>query len=62
MAHEIGHLLLAESSHSPAGLMRAAWDKEDLRALMRGRLSFTAPQAQRMASMATKRVEERAQH
>jgi hypothetical protein len=59
MAHEIGHLLLAESSHSPAGLMRAAWDKEDLRALMRGSLSFTARQAQRMTSMTAKRVEER---
>jgi hypothetical protein len=59
-AHEIGHLLLAESSHSPAGLMRAAWDKEDLRALMRGSLSFSDAQAQRMASMAARRVEVRA--
>jgi hypothetical protein len=60
MAHEIGHLLLAESNHSPTGLMRAAWNKKDLKALERGSLTFSDVQARRMASMAAKRVGERA--
>jgi hypothetical protein len=33
MAHEIGHLLLGVNSHSPEGLMRAAWEPWDIRAL-----------------------------
>jgi hypothetical protein len=33
MAHEVGHLLLG-SKHSPRGLMRGSWDKEDIRAAL----------------------------
>ena len=32
IAHELGHLLLATTAHSEAGLMRAAWTKDELRA------------------------------
>ena len=44
MAHEIGHLLLPYG-HSATGLMRAEWDRKDLRLAVHGRLNFTAEQA-----------------
>jgi hypothetical protein len=31
IAHELGHLLLASNTHSPLGLMRAVWSREELR-------------------------------
>ena len=31
IAHELGHLLLATTSHGPAGLMRALWSQEEVR-------------------------------
>ena len=31
IAHELGHLLLATTSHGPVGLMRALWSKEEVR-------------------------------
>jgi len=36
MAHELGHLLLGTNSHSPAGIMRANWDREHVRRAFRG--------------------------
>jgi hypothetical protein len=60
MAHEIGHLVLAEARHSPAGLMRAQWDKSDLKAVGRGRLGFDHSQARHLVFMAQKRAQERA--
>ena len=59
MAHEIGHLLLAEPGHSSAGLMRANWDKAEMESMGRGRLTFSKPQASRVRSMAEKRAGER---
>ena len=56
LAHEIGHLLLAENSHSETGVLRAEWGDEDLRLLACGRLSFTPEQAARMVSLVTQRV------
>jgi hypothetical protein len=44
-AHEIGHILLHDSSHSSAGLMRARWSADDLRAAAQGRLLFSQQQA-----------------
>ena len=41
MAHEIGHLLLP-SGHSAAGLMRADWNPDDLRAAVRGDLNLSS--------------------
>jgi len=43
MAHEIGHLLLGPG-HSPAGIMRAEWTREDLDRAARNELSFTPQQ------------------
>ena len=45
MAHEVGHLLLPHG-HSATGLMRASWDRQDLRLALRGRLKFSAEQAE----------------
>jgi hypothetical protein len=59
MAHEIGHLLLAEPGHSSVGVMRANWDKGDLKMLARGRLIFTNSQVERIALMARKRINRR---
>jgi hypothetical protein len=45
MAHEMGHLVLPRSAHSPSGIMRPAWDGDDLRHVASGSLQFTAVQA-----------------
>lgn len=47
-AHEIGHLLLGNNSHSSTGIMRAHWDKEDLERAERRQLLFTEEQGQTM--------------
>lgn len=44
MAHEMGHILLPYPAHSPLGIMRAAWDGDDLRDIASGSLAFTAAQ------------------
>jgi hypothetical protein len=44
MAHEMGHLLLPQYSHSARGLMRAQWSREDLELAQYGRLGFTPEQ------------------
>jgi hypothetical protein len=44
MAHEMGHLVLPRSAHSPSGIMRPAWDGDD-RHIASGSLQFTAEQA-----------------
>ena len=44
-AHEIGHLLLGSNSHSPLGLMRGSWSRQDLQRATGGELLFTASQA-----------------
>jgi hypothetical protein len=56
LAHEIGHLMLAENSHSGTGVLRAQWGDEDLRMIARGRLWFTPEQAARMVSLAKERI------
>jgi hypothetical protein len=56
LAHEIGHLLLAENSHSGTGVLRAQWGDEDFRTIARGRFWFTPDQATRMVSLVTERL------
>jgi hypothetical protein len=56
LAHEIGHLLLAENGHSGTGVLRAQWGDQDLRMIACGRLWFTPEQASRMASLVAERV------
>src|SRR5262245_39888329 len=45
IAHEVGHLLLPRGTHGPAGLMRARWRMEDLRAAVQGQLGFSESEA-----------------
>ena len=45
IAHEIAHLLLPSGDHSPLGLMRAGWDRDDFGRAERGQLRFTAEEA-----------------
>ncbi len=48
MAHELGHVLLRSSEHSPTGLMRARWDRASwIRAAVAG-IRFDREQARRM--------------
>ena len=44
IAHEIGHLLLGSDSHSPTGIMKGKWSKEELQGAGWGRLVFTPQQ------------------
>jgi len=45
IAHEIGHLLLGTTSHSPSGLMCADWKTQELKLAARSQLRFSADQA-----------------
>jgi hypothetical protein len=48
IAHEIGHLLLATSSHARTGLMRARWTREELRGVKPANWDFSRPEANQM--------------
>jgi hypothetical protein len=52
MAHELGHLLLGTNSHSPSGLMRAHWTREDLTNAS-GNLRFSEEQCLKIRSRLT---------
>jgi len=45
IAHEVGHLLLPDSRHSPDGLMRARWTRDDFYRADQGQLLFSTEQA-----------------
>jgi hypothetical protein len=45
LAHEIGHLLLGEHSHSRNGLMQAHWQFEQLQKIAMGNLLFDSKEA-----------------
>ena len=53
MAHELGHLLLGTNSHSPSGLMRAHWTREDLTNASVGSLRFSKEQGLKIRSRLT---------
>jgi len=44
MAHEIGHVLLGTTEHSPAGIMKARWSKADFQVAGLRFMNFTALQ------------------
>jgi hypothetical protein len=46
MAHEVGHVLLSAPGHSSTGIMRPAWDGDDIRRIVGGSLSFTPAQTE----------------
>lgn len=47
-AHELGHLLLGSRSHSQVGIMQPVWERDSVRKLEMGMLSFTPNQARLM--------------
>jgi len=48
VAHEIGHLLLGLESHSPRGIMRGGWHREDFELAAQGGFVFTPEQSEKM--------------
>jgi len=56
MAHEIGHLLLGTPEHSSRGIMRARWEREDLRDAARRCLVFNSEQAEKMRANVRSRM------
>ena len=50
IAHEIGHLLIPEAGHSPAGLMRARWQRDDFERADQGLMRFSAEQTALIAA------------
>ena len=59
LAHEIGHLLLGEGSHSGKGIMRTPWRKQEMDDAAKGRLGFSVKQAKRMRADLLARVAKR---
>jgi hypothetical protein len=55
IAHEIGHALLRQASHSSMGLMRASWDRKDLQNMVSGNLMFTTDEAERIRAEVVRR-------
>ena len=52
MAHELGHLLLADPAHSATGIMQSEWGHPQFHQAMRGNLLFTGHQAHRIRTQA----------
>ena len=56
IAHEIGHILLNDQRHSPAGIMRGEWNLRDLQNTRYGYLDFTPRQARAIRDEAGRRA------
>ena len=48
IAHELGHILRAEPSHSPAGVMKTCWRQTDIEFMLQGKVRFTRADARRI--------------
>lgn len=59
MAHEIAHILLGSSSHSPEGIMRPRWQDADLKFTAVGNMLFTAKQAELLTTEVLTRSRQR---
>jgi len=59
MAHEIGHLLLGSTGHSPTGIMKAKWSREELQPSSLGSLVFTPQQATLIQNELANRVRQK---
>ena len=57
IAHEIGHLLLGEGSHTSSGLMKGFWGKRELRKAEVGELRFSEKQTRRMQAQIRERYQ-----
>ena len=56
ICHEFGHLLMRSNTHSNSGIMRGRWDRNDLKNLTWGRLSFTSEEVQMIHTEALARL------
>jgi len=56
VAHEIGHLLLDDQTHSRTGIMRGPWNLWDLQNASYGHLLFTARQAEAIKAEVSRRL------
>jgi hypothetical protein len=54
LAHELGHVLMPDRGHSPEGLMRACWRRDDFQNADRGQLRFNPDQVAVMRDAATR--------
>jgi hypothetical protein len=52
MAHELGHLLLRDASHSSTGIMQSEWSRDQMRLAIWGASGFTKDQLTRIQSQA----------
>jgi hypothetical protein len=59
MAHELGHLLLGESSHAASGIMTARFKARHLQAAGQGDLGFFDAQAKAMRAQVSRRLASR---
>lgn len=57
MAHELGHLLLADKRHSATGIMSYPVDKRYLSQTSQGRMLFTRSQVRTIQSRISQRIE-----
>ena len=48
--HEIGHLLLGDQAHTPRGIMKARWDRNDYLDMSQNRLHFSHEQIRELRS------------
>jgi hypothetical protein len=48
--HEIGHLLLGDQAHTPRGIMKARWDRNDYMDMSQSRLHFSYEQIRQLRS------------
>lgn len=51
IVHELGHLLLPANAHSPTGVMQANWDNALARNVVKGSLTFTEAQAEKIRAL-----------
>jgi hypothetical protein len=56
MAHELGHVLLGTTEHSPDGIMKARWGKPDYQRAAMGFLGFTPQQRATIRERLLKRL------
>ena len=61
-AHEMGHVLLGPDSHSPEGIMRALWSREDLKRAGQRRLGFSEEQSMLLQAAVVARNRQDVEH
>ncbi|MGA7415865.1 MAG: hypothetical protein WBW33_35665 [Bryobacteraceae bacterium] len=61
MAHELGHVLLGNTEHSAAGIMKARWGRADYRQAGMGLMTFSAQEREAIQKRAAVRLSARSQ-